>query len=362
MSRVFNFSAGPSALPLPVLEQVQAEFLSYQGIGLSIVEMSHRSKEYEAINGQAEERIKGLLGLGDGYRVLFMQGGASTQFALVPMNFLRDGQTADYVMTGIWSDKAIVEAQRFGQTHIAASSKEGGYRRIPRNDELNLSENSAYVSICSNNTIHGTQWQWMPEVGERPLVGDMSSDILSRPFPADKFSLIYAGAQKNLAPAGVTLVILRTSWLEEANSASIPTMMRYETFVKKNSAYNTPPVFPIYVLNLVLKWVEENGGLEGMDKRNQQKANLLYNTIDDSGGFYRGYTLPDSRSLMNVTFNLPTKELEQQFLAEAAQEGMVALKGHRLLGGIRASIYNATEVLACEALSSFMGEFIRRHG
>ena len=362
MSRVYNFSAGPGALPLSVLEQVQAEFLDFQGQGMSIVEMSHRSPTYIEINAQAEARFKRLLGLGDEYRVLFMQGGASTQFALVPMNFLREGIVGDYVMTGVWSDKAIAEAQRIGQTNIAASTKEGGYRRIPRNEELNLSENSAYVYITSNNTIRGTQWHWLPEVGDRPLVADMSSDILSRPFPADKYSLIFAGAQKNLAPAGVTVVILRQSWLEEANTPSLPTMMRYDTFVKKNSAFNTPPVFPIYVLNLVLDWIEENGGLEGMNVRNQQKAKLLYDAIDESGGFYRGHATPDSRSLMNVTFRLPSEELEKRFVAEAAKEGLANLKGHRSMGGVRTSIYNATEIAAAQALADFMGEFIRRHG
>ncbi|MGB0387775.1 MAG: 3-phosphoserine/phosphohydroxythreonine transaminase [Ardenticatenaceae bacterium] len=362
MSRVYNFSAGPAALPLSVLQQVQAEFLDFQGLGMSVVEMSHRSPTYSQINAQAQERFKSLLGLGDDYRVLFMPGGASTQFTLVAMNFLRDGLVGDYVMTGVWSDKAIVEAQRFGQTNIAASTKEGGYRRIPRDEELTLSENSAYVHITSNNTVRGTQWQWLPEVGDRPLVADMSSDILSRPFPADKHALIYAGAQKNLAPAGVTVAILRESWLAEANSAALPTMMRYETYVKKNSAFNTPPVFPIYVLNLVLGWIEENGGLVGMNERNQQKAKLIYDAIDTNSGFYRGHATPDSRSEMNVTFHLPSEELEKQFVAEAAQEGLVNLKGHRSMGGVRASIYNATEIEAAKALADFMGEFIRRHG
>ncbi len=362
MSRVYNFSAGLAALPLSVLQQVQAEFLDYNGLGMSVVEMSHRSAAYDEISSQAQARFKALLGLDDDYRVLFMPGGASSQFTLVAMNFLRAGTVGDYVMTGVWSDKALAEAQRFGQTHIAASTKEGGYRRIPRNDELDLSDNSAYVHVTSNNTVRGTQWQWIPEVGERPLVVDMSSDILSRPFPANKFSLIYAGAQKNLAPAGVTVAILRQSWLADANTASLPTMFRYDTFVKKDSAFNTPPVFPIYVLNLVLGWIIEQGGLAGMAARNQQKADNLYHAIDNSGGFYRGHATIDSRSQMNVTFRLPSEELEQTFVAEARQEGLVNLKGHRSVGGVRASIYNATEIAATEALAHFMGDFMRRHG
>ncbi|MGH2545011.1 MAG: 3-phosphoserine/phosphohydroxythreonine transaminase, partial [Ardenticatenaceae bacterium] len=334
MNRVYNFSPGPATLPQSVLEQVQAELLDYRGQGMSILEMSHRSKAYEEINAQAEERFKRLVSAGDDYRVIFMQGGASTQFALVPLNFLPDGAVADYVLTGNWSEKALEEAQAIGQTHIAANSREEGYRRIPRQEELSLSENPAYVHITSNNTIYGTQFHYWPDVGDLPLVVDMSSDVMSRPFDANKFALVYAGAQKNIGPAGVTVVLLRKAWLERVARPQ-PTMFRYNTFVEKDSLYNTPPVFSIYVLNLVLGWIEENGGLEGMERRNQQKAGYVYDAIDRSGGFYRGYAEPGSRSLMNITFILPDEELTRQFLQQAAAEKLVGLKGYRTLGGIR---------------------------
>jgi phosphoserine aminotransferase len=361
VTRVYNFTAGPAALPLSVLERVQQELLDYQGKGMSILEMSHRSKQYDEINAGAEARFKRLLGLGEGYRVLFMQGGASTQFAVLPMNFLPEGGVADYILTGVWSEKALEEAQRFGNARVAASTRAEQYRRIPAAGELRLSDSSAYVHLTSNNTIYGTQWHEFPRVAEQRLVADMSSDILSRPFPTERFSLIYAGAQKNLGPAGVTVVLLQEEWLASA-SESLPTMFRYRTFAKSNSLYNTPPVFAIYVLNLVLEWIEESGGLEAMAARNHEKGALLYNAIDSSGGFYRGHAEYNSRSLMNVTFNLPTEALEQQFLATAAEQHMVGLAGHRSVGGVRASLYNATSIEACGALASFMEQFAARAG
>ncbi|HEX9371898.1 MAG TPA: 3-phosphoserine/phosphohydroxythreonine transaminase [Roseiflexaceae bacterium] len=361
MSNVYNFNAGPAILPQPVLAQAQRELLDYQGRGMSIMEMSHRSKEYEAINNAAEAAFKRLLGLDDAYRVLFLQGGASTQFAMVPLNFLPAGAVADYLVTGAWAEKAYEEAGKLGQARAAASTKDAQYRRVPRADEIELSESPAYVHITSNETIQGIQWHAWPEVRDGPLVADMSSDILSRPLDATRFALIYAGAQKNLGPAGATVVIVRQSWLEQA-SKSAPTMLRYATHAKNNSLYNTPPVFAVYMLNLVLEWIEDGGGLAAIDERNRHKAATIYAAIDGSGGFYRGHAEPDSRSLMNVTFRLPSEELEKRFVAEASASGMVGLGGHRSVGGIRASIYNAMSQEGCDALAGFMGEFARKNG
>jgi phosphoserine aminotransferase len=361
MSAVYNFTAGPAMLPPPVLERVQAELRDYQGGGMSIMELSHRSKDYEAVNAQAEESLKRLLGLGAGYRALFLQGGASLQFAMVPMNFLPPGGTADFLMTGAWAEKACAEASALGQARMAASTREGGYRRVPRPDEIALGPNPAYVHLTSNETIQGIAWPAFPDLGNVPLVADMSSDILSRRFDARRFSLIYAGAQKNLGPSGVTVVLVRESWLEKANK-KVPTMLRYATHVKNSSLYNTPPTFGVYVLGLVLRWVEEAGGVTALAERNARKASLLYDAIDHSGGFYRGHAEPESRSRMNVTFGLPSETLEKQFLTEAEAAGMVGLPGHRSVGGVRASIYNAVSVEACQALAALMSEFARRNG
>jgi phosphoserine aminotransferase len=361
MSKVYNFNAGPAMLPPTVLEQVQAELRDYRGTGMSIMEMSHRGPEYEAVNAQAEATFKRLLGVGEGYRVVFVQGGASTQFAMLPMNFLPPGATADYLMTGAWAEKAFEEAAALGQPRIAASTKAEGYRRVPHADEIALSPNPAYVHVTSNETIHGIQWPSFPDVGDRPLVADMSSDILSRPLDAGKFAMIYAGAQKNLGPSGVTAVVLRESWLAKANK-NVPTMLRYATHVKNNSLYNTPPSFAVYVLNLVLTWIEKGGGLAAMADRNARKAQLVYGAIDRSGGFYRGHALPEARSQMNVTFRLSGEALEKQFLKESQAAGMVGLAGHRSVGGIRASLYNAVSPEACQALASFMDDFAKRNG
>ena len=361
MSTVWNFNAGPAALPSSVLEQVQAELRDYQGRGLSIMEMSHRSPEFEAINAGAEAAFKRLLGAGDGYRVVFVQGGASTQFAMVPLNFLPPGASADFLMTGAWAEKAYEEAAALGDARVAASTRDGGYRRVPRPDEIDLRPDAAYVHFTTNETIQGVQWHTVPDAGGRPLVADMSSDILSRPIDAGKFALIYAGAQKNLGPSGVTAVLLRESWLGGANTA-VPTMLRYATHLKNNSLYNTPPTFAVYVLNLVLQWVETSGGLPAIAERNARKARLLYEAIDGSGGFYRGHAEPESRSLMNVTFRLPDEGREKGFVAEAQAAGMIGLAGHRSVGGIRASLYNAVSPDACQALASFMNDFARRNG
>jgi phosphoserine aminotransferase len=357
---VYNFNAGPAILPRPVLEQVQAELLDYEGTGISILEASHRSREYEEINAQAQDRLKRLLGVGDDYAVMFLGGGASQQFAMVPLNFLHPGQTADYIVTGTWTEKALEEARRIGQAHVAASTREGGYRRIPRQEEIGLSPDPAYVHICSNETIWGTQWHSWPEVGNAPLVADMSSDILSRPLDARRFTLIYAGAQKNLGPAGVTVVVARTDWLQSAPE-SVPAILRYGTHAKSRSLYNTPPVFAVYVLSLVLGWIE-GLGLETLSARNERKARTIYGAVDASSGFYTGHAEPDSRSLMNATFRLPNEELDKAFAREARAEGFVGLAGHRSVGGIRVSMYNAMDPEGCDALAAFMQEFARKHG
>jgi phosphoserine aminotransferase len=361
MGQVFNFNAGPAMLPPPVLEQVQAELRDYQGRGMSIMEMSHRSKEYEAVNSEAEANFKALLGVGDGYRVIFVQGGASTQFAMLPMNFLASGAIADYLVTGAWAEKAYEEAAALGSAHVAATMKEGGYRRLPRPDEIELSPQAAYVHLTSNETIQGVQWQAYPYVGDRPLVADMSSDILSRPIDAKMFSLIYAGAQKNLGPAGVAAVVIREAWLAQAVE-KVPTMLRYATHVKNNSLYNTPPTFGVYMLNLVLQWISRTGGMTEMGERNNRKAQLLYLVIDGSDGYYRGHAEKEARSQMNVTFRLPSEALEKKFVAEAQAAGMIGLAGHRSVGGIRASLYNAVSSEACQALASFMGDFAKKNG
>jgi phosphoserine aminotransferase len=361
MTTVYNFNAGPAIMPAPVLEQIQRELLDYKGIGMSILEISHRSKEFEAINGEAEERLLRLLGVGDDYRALFVQGGASLQFAMLPLNFLPPGATADYLLTGVWAEKAYEEAVRLGDARIAASTRDEQHRRIPDAGEIALSERSAYVHLTSNNTIYGTQWHAWPDVGARPLVADMSSDILSRPLDTRRFALIYAGAQKNMGPSGVTVVVIRRDWLAQA-SDSAPTMLRYSTHAKNNSLYNTPPVFGVYALNLVLQWIEEQGGLAALERHNARKAAAIYEAIDASGGFYRGHAAAGSRSLMNITFRLPDEALDRDFVRESAAAGFVGLAGHRSIGGIRASTYNAMTYEGCAALASFMREFLRTHG
>jgi phosphoserine aminotransferase len=364
MSKVHNFNAGPAVLPAPVLAQAQAELLDYQGRGMSILEMSHRSPEYEAINSQAAARCASLLGLGADYRVLFIQGGASTQFAMLPLNLLGPEAVADYIVSGAWGEKAVEEARRVrrvGRVNVAASSAAGGFCRVPAPAEIELSPGAAYVHVTTNETIQGVQWPDLPDLAGAPLVADMSSDIMSRPIDAGRYAMIYAGAQKNIGPAGVTAVIMRQSLLERAD-ASLPAMLSYHTFAKNGSLYNTPPVFAVYLLNLVLGWIADAGGLEAIGRRNQHKAAIIYAAIDSSGGFYHGHAEPGSRSLMNVTFRLPEARLEQQFLAEAQAAGMVGLAGHRSVGGVRASLYNALPEESCVALAGFMDEFLRQNG
>jgi phosphoserine aminotransferase len=358
--RVFNFNAGPAALPLPVLEEIQAELLDYRDSGMSIIEISHRSKLFDEVIDDASLRVRRLLGLGSDHEVLFLQGGASLQFSMVPMNLLPENQAADYVNTGAWSTKAIKEAQLLGRrVNVVASSEDRQFTYIPR--EVPVHAEAAYLHITSNNTIRGTQWQVFPEAGKVPLVADMSSDIMGRAFDVAPFGLIYAGAQKNLGPAGVTLVIIRVDMVERAPK-NLPTMLRYTTHLEKKSLYNTPPCFAIYALRLVLKWLEETiGGIAEMEEINRQKAKLLYDRLDQSD-FYRGTADKESRSIMNITFRLADESLEESFVAEAQKNHLAGLKGHRSVGGCRVSLYNATTLEAVKALLSYMAEFERRFG
>jgi len=356
MKRNVNFNPGPAVLPLEVLKTVQEELLDFQGSGMSILESSHRAKEFEAVNDQCIALVRELLGLGPNFQVIFMGGGASTQFCLIPMNFLGANQVAAYCDTGEFASKAMKEAQMMGKVHVAYSAKAEKYVRVPKNDEIKYPADAAYLHICTNNTIEGTEYQQIPETGNVPLVADMSSDIASRVLDYKKFSLIYAGAQKNLSAAGVTLVIIRDDFLAKAKPG-LPTMFTYKTFVDNKSLYNTPPVFGIYIMKLVLEWVKKQGGLAGIQKLNETKKNMLYGAIDAAPDFYKGPAQKDSRSWMNITMRLPSEDLENKFVAEAKKEGLVGLKGHRSVGGIRFSIYNAMPVEGIQKTVEFMDKF-----
>lgn len=358
--RIFNFSAGPAVLPVPVLEEAQRDMLSLPGVGMSVMEMSHRSKTFDEIIGKANEGLRDLLGIPDNYHVLFLQGGASLQFSMVPMNFLPADGTADYIITGSWGKKALKEAKRVGSINVAATMADGGFTRVPGQDELNLSPQARYVHITTNETIEGVEWKQEPDVNDVPLVADASSDILSHAIPIEKYGLIYAGAQKNMGPSGVTLVIVRDDLLKRIPEG-LHTMLDYRTHVENKSLYNTPNTWGIYIISLVCKWVKDKGGLAVMQRENEEKARLLYDAIDASG-FYRGHADADSRSIMNVTYRLPSEELEKKFTSEATAQGLDGLKGHRSVGGIRASIYNAFPLEGVTALVSFMKEFERKNG
>lgn len=358
MKRVHNFSAGPGTLPLEVLKKAESELVDYRGKGASIIEMSHRSPEYTEVNEQAASRLKSILGADDDWEVLFLQGGASSQFMMVPHNFLTKDRTADFIDTGAWSSKAIKEAKLFGNVHVPFSGKEQNYTKLPDASSLNYSDNPAYIHITSNNTIFGTQFHADPDV-PAPLVCDASSDFLSRRMELDKYGLIYAGAQKNMGPAGVTVVMVRKSFLETQHAEPIPTILNYKTHVAK--LFNTPPVFAVYMVNYVLEWIQDKGGLNYFETFNTEKADLLYNELDRDD-FYRGTVDKSSRSKMNVTFRIKDENLESKFLSEAAKLDLVALKGHRSVGGIRASIYNACAMESVEALVSFMQDFRDQNG
>lgn len=356
MKRVYNFNPGPATLPLEVLQEAQAEFLNFADSGMSIIEISHRAKPYEKIHNQAKADILDLMDLGDDYEVLFVQGGASLQFVMIPLNFATKENPGSYAVSGTFAKNAYKEAENLGVGKIAASTESENFRRVPRQDELNISPDSAYLHICNNNTIFGTEYHYIPETGDIPLFADMSSDMLSRPIDFKKFSLIYAGVQKNLGPAGVVLVVAKKSLIEKS-LPTLPTMLRYDTFYKKNSLYNTPPAFSIYMVGKVAAWIKNSGGLEEMAKRNSAKAKILYDVIDESNGFYKGHAEKDSRSLMNVTFRLPDEELEKKFVSEALERNLSGVKGHRSVGGMRASIYNAMPLEGVEALADFMKIF-----
>jgi phosphoserine aminotransferase len=358
--RAHNFCAGPAALPEAVLLRAQAELLDWQGRGLSVMEMSHRSDEYVAIAEKAEQDLRDLLSVPNDYKVLFLQGGASQQFAEIPLNLLPEDGIADYIDTGIWSKKAIDEAQRFGNVNIAASAKAYDYFAIPGQNEWQLSKEAAYLHYASNETIGGIEFDWIPEVGDVPLVADMSSDILSRQLDVSKFGLIYAGAQKNIGPSGLVLVIVREDLLGRARSIC-PTMLNYKIAADNGSMYNTPATFSWYLSGLVFEWLKEQGGVEAMERINRAKKNLLYKTIDDSP-FYSNPIAPNARSWMNVPFTIPNPDLEKTFCAEAAKAGLANLEGHRSVGGMRASIYNAMPLSGVEALVAFMKDFQQRHG
>ncbi|PYU66532.1 MAG: 3-phosphoserine/phosphohydroxythreonine transaminase [Acidobacteria bacterium] len=361
--RAFNFNAGPGALPLPVLERIREELLDWRGSGMSVMEMSHRSPEFESINTGAERKLRNLLGISDDYAVIFVQGGGSMQFTMAPMNLCLPGKPVDVLHTGTWTAKAIGELKKGILHHIAASTESEKFARLPRRDEMRFSPDASYVHICTNNTIEGTHWTTLPEMGNVPLVADMSSDIASRPVDVKSYGVIFAGAQKNLGPSGVTIVIIRKDLAERADE-NLPTLLQYRTHIKEKSLYHTPPTFAVYIIGLVLEWMESEGGIPGIEKRNEAKAGLLYNTIESSGGFYSCPVEKGSRSKMNVVFRVARGDdsIEKTFATEAAGANLVGTLGHRSVGGMRVSLYNAVTVEAVKALTSFMREFQRTRG
>jgi phosphoserine aminotransferase len=359
-TRIYNFSAGPAVLPLPVLEEAQRHLVSLPGVGMSVMEISHRSRTFEDLLNTAIADMQALANIPRNYRILMLQGGATQQFSMVPMNLLTPGATADYIDTGSWAEKAANEAKKVGAVNIAATTKAEGYSRIPRQDELTLTRGAAYVHITTNNTIEGTEWRTLPEVGDTPLVADASSDIFSGPLDVGRFGLVYAGAQKNLGPSGVTVVIVREDLLARSTDA-LPIMLNYKVQADNNSLYNTPNTFGVYILGLTMKWLTSIGGLPAIARLNQRKAAKLYAEIDRTG-FYRGTAQHDSRSLMNATFRLASEELEALFVKESTAAGLDGLKGHRAVGGMRASIYNAFPEEGVDALVHFMKEFERKRG
>jgi phosphoserine aminotransferase len=362
MPRAINFNAGPAGLPLPALERAQRELVDFEGTGMSILEHSHRGKAYEAVHKEAMALVRELLSVPDDYHVLFLQGGASQQFATVPMNFLPQGKSADYVITGGWSEKALKEAKTLGSVKVAATTEvEKKYTRIPKQAELKLDPDAAYVHYTTNNTLFGTQWHYLPDVGKVPLVADMSSDFMWKKFDVTRYALVYAGAQKNIGPSGVVVVLARKDFVASGRK-DIPTIFKYSTHADNDSLYNTAPTFGIYLIRNVLSYLKEIGGLEMVEQNNVKKADLLYGTLDAHAGFYKAPVDKDSRSTMNVVFRLPSEELEKRFVAEAAKERMVGLAGHRSTGGIRASIYNAVSLNNVETLVSFMKDFEKKNG
>lgn len=362
MKRAYNFNPGPAALPLEVLEQAKEELIEYGGKGMSLMEMSHRSKPVERMMEETRLLLAELLGLPQGFQVLFMGGGASTQFALIPMNFLPADRVGHYVLSGNFSDKAYQEAVTVGEANVIASGKADKWRKLPDVGELKVDANAAYVHLTTNNTIEGTQFRELPQAGDVPLIGDMTSDMLSRKLDWTKLGFMYAGAQKNLGPAGVTVAIVREDLLQASAERAIPTILKYATFAGNQSLYNTPPVHSIYVMKLVLEWTKRHGGVAEMERRAALRTGMLYETIDASGGFYNGFADKEARSRMNVTWRMQDEATEKRFAQEAEQNGFEGLAGHRSVGGLRASAYNAVPLEACEALVQFMRDFQRRNG
>lgn len=359
VNRKWNFNPGPAVLPLPALEKAQAAMLNYANTGMGILEISHRSKEFLAVMEETKSGLKDVLGIPDEYEVLFCQGGANLQFSMIPMNLMGDTKAADYVDTGTWSSRAIKAAQLEGKACVKASSEDKKFTYLPELDKIEWSNDAAYVHITSNNTIYGTQYRTFPDTGEKPLVCDMSSDILSHRLDVSKFGLIYAGAQKNMGPSGVTVVIIRKD-LAEKSPPNLPPMLRYKMFVEKDSAYNTPPTFSIFMVGLVLEWVKQQGGLEAIEKENEKKAHLLYSMMDEDPDFFMGPVEKTSRSYMNAVMRLPSEDLEKKFIAQAAENNLIGLKGHRSVGGIRVSMYNAMSIEGIETLVGFMKEFRKK--
>jgi phosphoserine aminotransferase len=361
--RAFNFNAGPGALPLPVLERIREELLDWRGSGMSVMEMSHRSPEFESIIATAGQKLRSLLGISDDYAVIFLQGGGSMQFTMAPMNLCLPGKPVDVLHTGMWTAKAIGELKKGILHNIAASTEPVKFVRVPRKDEIKFSPDASYVHICTNNTIEGTQWNILPKTGNVPLVADMSSDIASRPIDVNKYGVIFAGAQKNLGPSGVTVVVIRKDLAERADK-NVPTVLQYRTHIKEKSLYHTPPTFAVYIVGLVLEWLESQGGIPAIEKRNDAKAGLLYDAIESSNGFYRCPVEKESRSKMNVVFRVGNgdENLEKQFAKEAAAASLVGTPGHRSVGGMRISLYNAVTLEAVESLTTFMREFHRTRG
>lgn len=360
MARKYNFNPGPATLPLEVLEKLEGNVVEFNGAGMSILEMSHRSPEYSAVHANVKEQLYSLFEVPENFDILLLGGGATLQFGMIPMNYLSEGKTADYIITGTWAKKAYNDAKLFGNVNIAATSESSNFSRVPRQDELDLTSDAVYVHLTSNNTIAGTQWRTFPDTGTVPIFADMSSDILSRKIDFNKFGIIYSGAQKNLGPSGVTVIIIRKDFLE-AGKEGLPAYLSYKTHAAKDSLYNTPPVFAIYILHLVLEWVEKQGGLIQIEKNNEKKGEILYGTMDDDSDFFRGAAEKDSRSMMNVTMRLPSEELEKTFISEAAEAGFHGLKGHRSVGGIRVSMYNAMSIQGIEKLIDFMKAFRKKH-
>lgn len=362
VKRIHNFNAGPSVMPVSVLEKAQEELLSFQGCGMSVMEMSHRSKEFEGIIQTAEADLRELMGIPANYKVLFLQGGASLHFAQIAMNFRPAGKSADYIVTGAWSRTALKESGKLGATHVAFTSESDNFNRLPAQAELQFDPNAAYIHYCQNETIHGVEFKQQPVMPEGiPVICDMSSDFVSQPVDVSKFAMIYAGAQKNAGPAGVVVAIIREDLLARVPE-KLPVMLDYKMMADNASLYNTPPCWSIYMVGLVMKWLKELGGLPAIYKINQEKAGIIYDAIDNSGGYYRGHAAKEARSIMNIPFRMQSEELEEMFVKEAKKAELIGLKGHRSVGGLRASVYNALPLESAKALVAFMADFQAKHG